>query len=58
MKDQFKKAASAVQKHVATNRDIYRGAVGGIFIGAGIMALVRKPVVIHAVVLAKVEVRD
>lgn len=57
MKNQFGKAVSATRNHVANRRDVYTGAVGGIFIGAGIMAFFRRPVKINAVVLVKVETR-
>ena len=58
MKDEAIEKYEQVKWHINDRRDILIGAVGGIFIGAGLMALVRKPVVINAVVFAKVEAHD
>ena len=57
MKDQFKKATSKTQAHIAANGDLYRGAVGGIFIGAGLMAFFRKQTRVTALVLVKVDAK-
>jgi hypothetical protein len=40
---------------IRNNQQLITGAVGGIFIGAGLVALFRKPVTVNAVVFAKVE---
>ena len=57
MKDQIRMTASRTKQHIDANRDLYQGAVGGIFIGAGLMAFFRRPVKINAVVLVKVETK-
>lgn len=57
MKDQVSKAASKARYHVSNRRDIYKGAVGGIFIGAGLMAFFRRPVKTTALVLVKVDAK-
>lgn len=55
MKDQIRKATAAMRYHVTVNQDLYIGAMGGIFIGAGLMAFFRRPV--NALVLVKVDVK-